>query len=209
MKGKTKGKEKPIKPVEATKAFEKVFRTYAPARVWPDVPAEVKAEYKWYLVLRDWLCEVVPGGNLNDYCHVELIAADMNEPKINNVRATIFTHTHRYVIEANEDWFSVQALKRKPLAGSELGGEEYSGDDLFRGRFAVDNWEEAKKRIIRYEMVKIKKDARVEEKYLKFNSHYKDAEGKEFYAEWLQKGDAIAEHKLYELVGESAEGAKS
>ena len=204
-----KGKEKPIKPVEAAKAFEKVFRTYAPARVWPDVPAEVKAEYKWYLVLRDWLCEIVPGGNLNDYCHVELLCADMHEPAITEVKATVFTRTHRYLIHAMEEWFAVQALKRKPLAGTEIGGEQYHGDDLFKGRFTVDNWEEAKKRILRYEMVKVIKEARTSERYQKFSSHYKDAEGKESYAEWLQKGDAIAEHKVYKLVSKSAEGAKS
>ena len=73
----------------------------------------------------------------------------------------------------------------------------------------MDNWKEAKKRILRYELVKVIKEARVSEKYLKFNSHYKDAKGKEFYAEWFQMGDGISEHKVYELVGESKEGAKS
>ena len=208
MKEKNEVKEKTINPVEAVKAFEKVTRTYAPAKVWPDVPAEVKAEYKWYLVLRDWLCEIVPGGNINDYCHVELLCADMHEPAITKIKATVFTRTHRFVICAKEDWFSVQALKRKPLAGTEIGGEAYQGDDLFQGKFTVDNWEEIKKRILKYELVKVIKEVRVSERYLKFNSHYKDAKGKEFYAEWFQMGDAIAEHKVYELVGESNEGSR-
>ena len=214
MKEKKRGKEKPIKPEAksfekaadkaktAMEVFEKVMRTYAPAKVWPDVPAEVKAEYKWYLVLRDWLCEIVPGGNINDYCHVELLCADMHEPAITEVKATIFTRTHRFIIHAMEEWFIVQALKRKPLAGSEIGGEEYQGDDLYKGRFTVDNWEEAKKRILRYELVKVIKEVRISERYLKFNSHYKNAEGKEFYADWFQMGDKIVEQRVYELVEE-------
>lgn len=218
MKEKKRGKGKPIKPEAksfgkaadkaktAMEAFEKVTRTYAPAKVWPNVPAEVKAEYKWYLVLRDWLCEIVPGGNLNDYCHVELLCADAHEPAITEVKATIFTHTHRFLIHAMEEWLIVRALKRKPLAGSEIGGEEYQGDDLFKGRFTVDNWEEAKKRILRYEMVKVIKEVRISERYLKFNSHYKNAKGKEFYAEWFQMGDKISGHKTYEFVGEKEEG---
>jgi len=202
---KNEAKEKAIKPEESIKAFEKIMRTYAPANVWPDVPAEVKAEYKWYLVLRDWLCALVPGGNINDYCHVELLCADMHEPAITEVKATVFTHTHRFLIHAMEEWFSVQALKRKPLAGTEIGGETYQGDDLYKGRFTVDNWEEAKKRILSYELVKVIKEARISER-LKFNSHYRDAEGKEFYAEWYQMGDRISEHKTYELVGEKEDG---
>ena len=206
MKDETLVKEKTIKPVEAVKAYEKIMRTYAPAKVWPDVPEEVKQGYSWYLVLRDWLCEIVPGGNINDYCHVELISADMHEPAIDEVKATIFTRTHRYLIHANEEWFTVQVLKRKPLAGTAIDSEEYYGDDLFKGRFTVDNWQEIKKRILCYELVKVVKEARVSEQYLKFNSHYKDAEGKEFYAEWFQMGDKISEHKTYELVGEKEEG---
>jgi len=210
---KNEAKEKAIKPgvksfekamnktKVASEAFEKVMRTYAPANVWPDVPDEVKAEYKWYLVLRDWLCEIVPGGNINDYCHVELLSADMHEPAIDEVKATIFTRTHRFLIHATEEWFTVQALKRKPLAGTAIDSEEYYGDDLFKGRFAVDNWVEAKKRILRYELVKVIKEARISER-LKFNSHYKNAEGREFYAEWFQMGDKIAEQRVYELVEE-------
>lgn len=209
MNNKNIDKGKSIKPVEAVKAFEKVIRTYTPANVWPDVPDCVMEEYKWYHVLRDWICEIVPGGNINDYCHVELLCADMHEPAMTEVRVTIFTRTHRYLIIAMEKWFTVQALKRKPLAGTEIGGEEYRGDDLFKGRFTVDNWQQAKKRILSYEFVKVIKEVRTSEQYLKLNSHYKDAEGREIYAEWMQKGDAIREHKIYRLVDKPNEGEKS
>ena len=190
------GKEKPIKP----KPFRKVIETYAPAFVWPDVPNEVKKLCKFYHVLRDWLCAIVPKGELREYCKIELIHSDDNEFNIVKVRAVLYSHTYRYVIKASDKTLFVQALKRKPLAGTEGGEETYEGNHLFKGAFSIQSWEYAKNQILRHECVKVLKSSRTEEVWINFNSHYKDAKGKETYAEWIQLGDEIRGHKVYKLV---------
>lgn len=184
------------------RVFTRVIKTSAPALVWPDVPDEVKKEVKFYHILRDWLCAIVPKGELREYCKIALIHNDDNEFNIVKVKAVLYSHTYRYVIEASEKRLFIKALKRKPLAGTEGGEETYEGDDLVDCAFTIDNWEIAKNQILKYESVKVLKSVRTEEVWVSLSSHYRrgSKEGMQCYAEWEQKGDEIRNHKVYELV---------
>ena len=198
---KTNDKEKSIKPVP----FKKVIETFAPAFVWPDVPEEVKKEYPWNNVLRDWICEITPEGKIEEYMNISLTQHEGSKHDLGvaEIRVTFFTHTYRYELTATEKEVYLEALDRKPIAGTECAGAEYRGKGVFRGTFSVDSWNEIKKRIIRVEAVKIVKYARDEEKreyWRKLTSHYADSDGKEKFAEWEQKGDEIRNHRIYERV---------
>lgn len=199
---KEKVKEKTIKP----KPFEKIIKTYAPAAVWPNVPEEVRKQYSWHLVLRDWLCEIVPGGDLDKYCKVELIQSPDNEFNVAEIVATLYTRENRFLIIANEEKIFIEATRRKPLAGTEFGEETYEGDELYQGGFSVEEWQEAKNQIFRYEFVRVTKDHRTGLRWQTLNSHYSNAGGIEFYAEWEQRGDEIRNHRVYQMIGEKKVG---
>jgi len=48
--------------------------------------------------------------------------------------------------------------------------------------------------------LEIKEAERRKLEWKKFCSHYEQA-GRQFYSEWLQRGEEIKEHKVYEFVG--------
>lgn len=138
-------------------------KSIIPARVWPDIPEELKKECKWYRVLRDWLCEIVPGGDINQYCAIGLRRSYDHEFNIAEIEAVLYSHTYRYSIVASEERLYVNVEMRKPIAGFGGGGKmdyEFERNELFDGKFSARNWEFVKNEILRYEMVKIVKQAR-------------------------------------------------
>ena len=150
---------------------------------------------------RDWLTEICPGGKIEDYCQV---MADSAAPEIMKVR--IFSHDYRYSIFVTEEkpgykaHLSCTATRRKSLAGS----TDHLYADLVDLDFSRKTWELIKARILRFELVKITAKAR-EEQWRKMCSHY-EQDGCQFYSEWLQRGEGIKEHKIYELLGSREEG---
>ena len=139
-----------------------------------------------------------------------------HDPDTISVR--VFTKDHLYNIVAKAGYLGCTMSNRKGRAG-----EDWTrGHDLPDGKFDYSTWRHIKLAILRAELVKIARPISHDgiaasqgmpdeemEGFERFHSHYQDKRGKEFYAEWLQRGEEIREHKVYELVGESAEGAKS
>jgi len=152
--------------------------------------------------LRTWIKEICPSQNVDDYCQ---IMADSAAPEVMKVR--VFTHDYRYSIFATsrpddpdnhqEALLSCTATRRKSLAGV----TDHTYADLVDGKFSRVTWELIKATILRFELVKIAAKAR----WQKCSSHY-ESHGKQYYDEWLQKGEEIKEHKTYELVGEKEYG---
>lgn len=150
--------------------------------------------------LRTWLKEICPKQNLEDYCQV---MAESVAPEVMKVR--VFTHDYRYSIIAKETTDAkgrliCSATRRKSLAGA----TDHLYADLVQGDFKRVIWELIKAAILRFELVKLTAKAK-EERWRPMCSHY-ESHGKQYYEEWLQKGDRISEHKSYELVGEKEEG---
>ena len=180
MNNKMEGKEKPIKPEESSGFLLQL--------TWAK--------------LRSWLGEICPYGKLDDYCQVMA-----NDTPLGLMKVRVFTHDYRYSIFAKkqDDGASLicTASRRKPLAG--LTDHTYAV--LVDDNFSRATWERIKSAILRFELVKLTARAKEakEEKWRKESSHY-ELHGKQYYDEWLQKGDQISEHKTYELVGEKEEG---
>ena len=150
--------------------------------------------------LRDWLAEICPKGKPEDYCQ---IMANSAKPEAMKVR--LFTHDYRYSIFATEQPDGKASLactvtSRKSLAGL----TEHMYRDLVNGNFARVTWELIKASILRFELVKVTAKAR-EDQWRKMCSHY-EQDGKRYYAEWLQCGDRIRDHKVYEFVSAKSEG---
>ncbi len=181
MKKKTQGKVEPPKP-------------------WPPEPGESLRSQ-----LRTWLKEICPGQKMEDYCQ---IMADSAAPELMKVR--IFTHDYRYSIFAtgrpdepekiHHALLSCEVTSRKSLAG--LTQHRYA--HLVDGQFTRVTWELIKAAILQFELVKIAVKAR-EDQWRKMCSHY-EQDGKRYYAEWLQCGDRIRDHKVYEFVSAKSEG---
>jgi len=158
--------------------------------------------------LRDWLKEICPKQNLEDYCQ---IMADSATPEVMKIR--VFTHDYRYSIFATESadqpeelhkaLLSCEATRRKSLAG--LTEHRYAR--LVDGPFTRVTWELIKTTILRFELVKLTAKAK-DDQWRNMSSHF-ESHGKQYYEEWLQKGGEISEHKTYELVGEKQYGVAS
>jgi len=109
----------------------------------------------------DWLKEICPKQNLDDYCQV---MANSASPEVMKVR--IFTHDYRYSIFATsrpddpdnleEALLSCTVTRRKSLAGR----TDYMYANLVDGKFSRVTWELIKASILRFELVKIVAEAR-------------------------------------------------
>jgi len=160
---------------------------------WPPPPMggrSLKSQF------REWLKEICPGEIFADYCQV---MADSAAPEVMKVR--IFTHDFRYSIIAKEKvgggtYLGCQVTRRKPHAGETY----YQGADLPDGKFERAVWERIKAAILRFELVKLTSKAKIAV-WKKMCSHY-EQDNRQFYTEWLQRGEEIKEHKVYELVGD-------
>ncbi len=151
----------------------------------------------------DWLKEITPRPNAEDYCQ---IMADSPEA----IKVRIFTHDYRYSIfvtsrpddpdNLKKALLSCTASRRKSLAGL----TEHLYADLVDGKFCRETWELIKAAILRFELVKLTAKARGEQWHME-TSHY-ESHGKHYFDEWLQKGDEKKEHKTYELADEKEEG---
>ncbi len=106
----------------------------------------------WRSHFLEWLKEIVYYGDIGDY--VEFVE-DSNPPNITKVR--VYTHDYKYVIVAKENYLGCVYVCRKPRAG-----EGWSrGRDLPDGKFNRKTWEKIKNSIIKHELVKIAKSARL------------------------------------------------
>lgn len=153
----------------------------------------------------DWLKEITPRPNAEDYCQ---IMADSVNPTIIKVR--LFTHDYRYSIfvtarpddpdNIKKALLSCTASRRKSLAGL----TEHTYADLVDGKFSRETWELIKAAILRFELVKITAKAKGEQ-WQKMHSHYK-IDDEQFYGEWLQRGKETKEHKAYKLFATGEEG---
>lgn len=157
-------------------------------------------EFEWKSKLLKWLREICPEQNADDYCQ---IMADSTDPAVMKVR--IFTHDYRYTIIVtaktdDEIWLSCAATRRKSLAGV----TDHIYADLVNEKFSRETWELIKDAILRFEFVKLTAKAK-EEKWREMSTHF-ESHGKQYYEEWLQKGNQISDQKTYELVGEKEEG---
>ena len=206
---KTNDKEKSIKPQYwpsrpdegATPPPGEKSLSYAPAWLWPNVPED--CDYAWVQVVRDWLCEIVPGGTMTDYLQVKLNYNDLtNEMKINKVRVDLYSHTYWYFIEFTENWIFTKVLERKPRAGTDSTYhtiDQYHGKNLTRKiPFSFQSWYFLKNVIMRNEFVKVVNQARTEEEWKKMNSRYK-TDGQLYYSEWEQREGQIRNHKKYQM----------
>ncbi|MCK4783329.1 MAG: hypothetical protein KAV87_06225 [Desulfobacteraceae bacterium] len=172
MKNENEAKEKAIKPEESSGFLLQL--------IWAK--------------LRSWLEEICPHGELDDYCQVMA-----NDTPLGIVKVRIFTHDYRYSIFIKQLvgenlCLSCSATRRKSLAGV----TDYTYADLVDGKFSRVTWELIKASILRFELVKLTVRARGEQ-WQKMNSHY-EMDGRQIYAEWLQRGDEIKDNRIYELT---------
>ena len=179
----------------------------------------------------EWLKEIVPWEKIREYVQFKGgIPEDWVKGKMgpfnvdtrveydpNCISIRIFTKDHLYNIVAKIGYLGCTMSNRKGRAG-----EDWTrGHDLPDGKFTDSTWNKIKLAILKTEFVKIARplnpesisasqvmDSMEMEGFERHHSHYKDKRGKEYYAEWLQKGEQICEHKVYELVGESNEGPR-
>ena len=185
----------------------------------------------WQSQFMDWLKEIVPWEKIREYVQFkggipeDWVKGKMGpfnvdvrtkyDPTVISVR--IFTKNQMYNIVAKENYLGCLTSNRKYRAG-----EDWTrGHDLSDGKFIQNTWDRIKLAILKTELVKIARPLdskgisvsqlmsdKEMQGFERHHSHYKDKRGKEYYAEWLQKGEQICEHKVYELVGESNEGPR-
>lgn len=115
--------------------------------------------------LRDWLVEICPKQNLEDYCQVMTDNATLGVMKVR-----VFTHDYRYSIFATsrpdepdklqKALLSCEASRRKSLAGL----TEYTHVCLVDGQFTRVTWELIKAAILRFELVKLTAKAKEKKK---------------------------------------------
>jgi len=156
-------------------------------------PADLPQGQSLRSQLRTWLKEICPGQKTEDYCQ---IMADSAAPEVMKVR--IFTHDYRYTIIISErngkGYIGFATTRRKSLAGL----TEHTYTDLVDGNFSRVTWELIKTAMLRFELVKLAVKAR-EDQWQKMHSHY-EQDGKQYYAEWEQKGAEIRNHKFGVLL---------
>lgn len=120
----------------------------------------------WRSQFKDWLKEICPWDNIEDYVQFEgeypkdwKLKKDLirvNERRhfhSDRIGVLIYTKDHSYQIGAKETYLGCIASCRKPRAG-----EDWTrGSDLPDGKFNRETWERIKNAIARYELVKIAK----------------------------------------------------
>lgn len=207
---KTNDKEKSIKPRYWPPRAEEspVDPTgsalgYCPAWLWPNVPED--CDYSWVQVVRDWLCEIVVGGRMEEYVKMELISLDPpHEMEINKIRVDLYSHTYWYCIEFTKDWISTKVLERKPRAGASSTYhtiDQYHGKDLLeKTPFSFQGWYFLKNAIMRNEFVKVFNQARTEDEWKKLMTKYGQADGTLIFCEWEQKEGDIRNVKRYRIT---------
>ena len=191
-------------------------------RTWPEL---------WQSEFLKWLKEILPWEKIREYVQFkggipeDWVKGKMGpfnvdvkvEHDLDTISIRVFTKDHLYNIVAKESYLGCVMSNRKGRAG-----EDWTrGHDLPDGKFTYSTWQHIKNAILRTELVKVARqlDAKAigasqamateeMEGFERHHSHYSDKRGKEYYAEWLQKGEQICEHKVYELVGESNEGPR-
>ena len=175
----------------------------------------------------EWLKEICPWEKIREYVQFKggipedwvkgkmgLFNVDVRtkyDPTVISIR--IFTKDCMYNIVAKADYLGCLTSNRKYRAG-----EDWTrGHDLPDGKFSYSTWQYIKLAILKNELVKVARpldpkgisasqvmSAMEMEGFERHHSHYQDKKGKEFYAEWLQRGEEIKEHKVYGLIGESS-----
>lgn len=186
----------------------------------------------WQSQFMEWLKEICPWEKVREYVQFkggipkDWVKGKMGpfnvdvkmeyDPDCISVR--VFTKDHLYNIVAKESYLGCTMSNRKGRAG-----EDWTrGHDLPDGKFTYSTWNHIKLAMLRTEFVKVTRPLDAKsisasqamsdeemEGFERHHSHYSDKKGKQFYAEWLQKGERICEHKVYELIGESNEGLKT
>lgn len=158
----------------------------------------------WLIMIRDWLARLVPNCKVHEYVQVEFHADPgwEGDPlrKVSKITVKFFTHYYEYTMEFNEKRIMrVSALSRKAHAGSDT----YSGTDIVDSCPLTDEMlGNVVRQILAWELVKIFKDDRQEERFEKWqflSSHY-TADEKEMYHEWEQKGKEIRNQRVFERV---------
>lgn len=120
----------------------------------------------WYGILVDWLKELVPYGNLNEYMRIDVCRPD--KPGygfglgVGGIAVTFYSHTYKYVLDVDEDKMHLMAIDRKPIAGTEdmRNRQFYKSGHIYNGAFSDDGWNQLKNAIVQRESVKIVKYAR-------------------------------------------------
>ena len=188
-------------------------------------------QYPWQREFMGWLSDIIPWTKIREYVQFkggipeDWVKGKMGpfnvdtrveyDPNVISVR--VFTKNHMYNIVAKATYLGCTMSKRKYRAG-----EDWTrGHDLPDGKFNDSTWRNIKLAILKNELVKVARpldpkgistsqvmSAMEMDGFERHHSHYSNKQGKEFYAEWLQKGEQICEHKVYELVGESNEGPR-
>lgn len=181
----------------------------------------------WQLRFMEWLTKLVPWGKVSEYVQFkspppeEWVKGKMGPFNV-DMRASVakdalnvrlFTKDYVYSIIVKEKFMACVASSRKTRAGEPVA----RCIDLPRGNFSESTLWSIKTAIIQNELVKVARPLVEEgvatsqamsdkdmEGFERFHSHYTNVKtGKEHYAEWLQRGEEIREHRVYELVGES------
>ena len=189
------------------------------------------SEFPWKSQFMEWLKEIVPWEKIREYVQFKggipdfFIKGKMGPFNVdtrveydeNCISVRVFSHDHLYNIVAKSDYLGCTMTKRKSRAG-----EDWTrGHDLPDGKFVQSTWDKIKLAILKTELVRVARpldpkgiaasQAMTPEEMEGFERHhtrYTDKRGKEFYAEWLQRGEEIREHRVYELIGESSMGPK-
>jgi len=169
-------------------------------------PKETKDEAQWLQNIKVFLGQLAPEGNINKYFQVEFFSDPGFDGdslrKVRKVEVTFFTHTYRYRFSFTEKMILGTALTRKPYAGTD---DTCCGTDIIRDMsFSMkdEEWRYVLNQIIAWELVKVFKEARTEERsqqWQRLNSHY-SVEGKEMYHEWEQKGTETRNQRIFERV---------
>lgn len=192
MTKKKTDKEKSIKPKAVPNGPEH------PSQTWPEIPEGV--EYDWLRVLRDWLGQLAPMGEIVKYYQVKILKS-----KPMKVKVTFFTHTYRYVFEFTEKTIWGKALLRKPLAGTTA---TFQGSDIVdECKFTAENWRYVLNQILAWELVKLMKDGRTQDEWERFASNY-IRDGEKYYHEWEQKGLEIRNQQVYMRTQEGLKRVK-
>lgn len=180
----------------------------------------------WQLVFMEWLTKIAPWGKVSEYVQFKSLppeewvkgkmgpfSTDTRTPiPKNSLSVRLFTKDNVYNLVAKEEYLGCTVSKRKPRAGEITT----RGMDLPDGKFSEKTLERIMMAMTQNELVKVSRPLSTEgiaasqamnskemEGFERFHSRYHDKKGKQFYAEWLQRGEEIREHKVYELVGES------
>lgn len=118
--------------------------------------------------IKNWLKEICRGDNIDDFVCIPVNEGQNNkEGYLTKIRCRFYTRDHVYGIIAidrqkNEGYLGCVVSTRKPRAG-----EDWTrGNDLPDGPYIYKTWQKIKNAIIAYELVKVAKKIRDEEKQL-------------------------------------------